>query len=171
MDSIKNEKFLGIFQKLIDKAKKFANLAKMNKFQKSVELARALFNPNKHEPRCFVASFGWYKNRIIGIGINSIKSNPINLRNPLFCRRTGNFIEKTSSCAELMLFLKIKNTTNIDFDKISITNVRLTRDGKIGNSKPCNSCESLCRFLKPRNLFYTLDSNFECPIFQQYYEF
>lgn len=140
----------------------------MNKFQKSVELARALFNPAKHEPRCFVVSVGWVKSRIVGVGINSLKTHPANLRNPQFCRRTGARLPKDSSCAELNLFLKIKNTTNIDFNKISIINVRLTRDGKIGNSKCCNSCSSLVNFCQPKNLFYTLDSNFENPEFEEY---
>lgn len=140
----------------------------MNKFQKSIELARALFNPAKHEPRCFVVSVGWVKSRIVGVGINSLKTHPANLRNPQFCRRTGIRLEKTSCCSELNLFLKIKNTTNIDFNKISIVNVRLTRDGKIGNSKCCNSCSSLVKFVQPKNLFYTLDSNFENPEFEEY---
>lgn len=140
----------------------------MKTLNKSVELAQALFNPEKHIPRCFVASFGWYKNRIIGVGINSIKSNPINLRNPLFCRRTGDFIDKNSTCAELSLFLKIKNTTNIDFNKITIINVRLTRDGKIGNSKPCLSCKSLISFCEPKNLFYSLDSEINDIKFEEY---
>lgn len=140
----------------------------MNKFQKSIELARALFNPAKHEPRCFVVSVGWVKSRIVGVGINSLKTHPANLRNPQFCRRTGARLSKDSSCAELGLFLKIKNTTNIDFDKISIVNVRLTRDGKIGNSQPCVSCSSLVKFAQPKNLFYTLDSNFENPEFEEY---
>ena len=142
----------------------------MNKFQKSIELARALFNPTKHEPRCFVVSIGWVKSRIVGVGINSLKTHPANLRNPQFCRRTGARLSKDSSCAELGLFLKIKNTTNIDFDKISIVNVRLTRDGKIGNSMPCISCNSLYQYLQPKNLFYTLDSNFENPEFEEYLE-
>lgn len=140
----------------------------MNKFTKSVELAQALFNPAKHAPRCFVASFGFYKNRIIGIGINSLKSHPANLRNPLYCRRTGDLIDKQSCCAELSLFLKIKNTTNIDFDKISIINVRLTRDGKIGNSKCCNSCSSLIKYCQPKNLFYSLDGEISDPKFEEY---
>jgi hypothetical protein len=143
----------------------------MSKYQKSVDLARALFNPAKHSPRCFVVSFGWVKSRVVGIGVNSLKTHPANLYNPQFCRRTGVRLEKASCCSELSLFLKIKNTTNIDFDKISIVNVRLTRDGKIGNSKPCISCSSLYRYLDPKNLFYTLDSNLDNPVFEEYTDY
>lgn len=140
----------------------------MKIFNRSIEIARALFNPETHNPRCFVCSVGFYKNKIIGIGINSDKSNPINLRNPLICRRTGEKIDKMSTCAELSLALTIKNRTNIEFDKINIVNVRLTRDGKLGNSRPCLSCFSLLQYLKPKNLFYTLDSEIFEPSFIKY---
>lgn len=141
----------------------------MDKFLKTVELARALFDKEKHNPRCFVISVGYYKTRILGIGINSEKTNPTNLKNPLICRRTGVKIEKNGSCSELRLFKQLKNKTNIDFSKISIVNVRLTRDGRIGYSRCCNSCSSLISYCKPKNLFYTLDSDINNPQFEEYH--
>ncbi len=133
---------------------------------KSVELAKSHFDPASHSHRCFVLSAAWLKNRLVGVGINDSKTNPRNLINPLFCKETGKIIEKRSACAELKLFLKIKNTTNYDFGELTIVNVRLDRNFNVKNSRPCGSCYNLLKYISPRKVFYTLDTGVfeECPV-------
>lgn len=117
----------------------------MNIF-KYVELAKAL-KPEKHEMRCFHVSFAVYKQKIVSIGINNKKTNPLNLRNR---KRNSNGIDYSdtkASCSELICLKKVKNTTNIDFKKISLVNIRVDRNGEICNSKPCESCQKLIDFL------------------------
>lgn len=124
-------------------------------FKKTIETALALFDPPKHQPRCFVCRCIFDGNKLVSVGINSLKSNPKNLYNPLYCRHTGRQINKNGSCAELAAAIKLKNRTNIDFKKTTFVNVRLMRNGQIGNAKPCSSCFSLIQYLRPKSLFYT----------------
>lgn len=124
------------------------------KLKKSVELAFALFDPN-YEMRVQVFSFGFYKNRLLAVGRNTIKGHSWNLRNPLI--KGGKHIYKVSSCAESNLFLRLKNLTSISYDKIDVVNLRLDRERKIKNSCPCSSCFNLLSVIKPRSLVYSND--------------
>jgi hypothetical protein len=143
----------------------------MNKLAaKSVEIAFALFDKKRLSfgPRCFVVCLAYYKNRLIVIETNSEKTDPNNLRNPLICRRTGTRIEKSKCCAEWNVIKRIKNTNNIPFGKISLVNVRIARNGLLGMSRPCFSCQSAFRAFEFKSLIYTLDSSRENPIFEEY---
>lgn len=132
----------------------------MKEFNKSIDLAYALYEKD-YEVRCQVFSFGWFKGRIVAIGRNRLKTHTLNLRNPI--RDLNNrIINEKSTCAELNLFIKLRNKTNIPFNKISIYNVRLDRNLQVKNSRPCLSCDSLISFLSPREIYFTNDSgNFE----------
>lgn len=127
---------------------------------KSIEIARAMFDPAEHKERCFVACICWNKNRLIQVGVNKDKTHTVNYRyNPLICRRTGRIIrEDKGTCAELSAFLAIKNKTNYNFSDLSIVNVRIDRKMNIKNSRPCSSCDSLLRFGRPKELWFTTDN-------------
>lgn len=133
---------------------------------RSVEIAYALFKPAEHEHRVFVACFCWRKNRLIEIGVNRDRTHPINLHNPLVCRRTGRIVhENKKICAELDAFISLKNKTNYDFRDISMVNVRINRRMELCMSKCCSSCENLVRYLRPKEIFYTNQSG----QFEQYH--
>lgn len=129
----------------------------MKEFEKSRDLAFALWEPD-YELRCQVFSFGWVKSHLIAVGRNRAKTHVLNLRNPLRCRRTNEIVPKTAVCAECDLFIRLRNRTNIPFNKITVVNVRLDRHLNVRNSRPCSSCESLLKVLTPKKLFYTADS-------------
>lgn len=126
------------------------------KITKSIELARALFDP-LFDLRVQVFSFGWVKNRLIAVGQNQNKTHPLNKINKLIFRDSGKIHIEKKVCAELDLFLKLKNTTNIPYNKITVINIRIDRNGEIKNSKPCNSCKSLITYMQPRKLVYSND--------------
>lgn len=136
---------------------------------RSVEIAYALFKPAEHEHRVFVACFCWRKNRLVEIGINRDRTHPINLHNPLVCRRTGRVVsENKKICAELAAFISLKNKTNYEFKDISIVNVRIDRKLKIKNSRPCSSCESLFNYLTPKEIWYSVGGVKETAMFEKY---
>ncbi len=143
-----------------------------NIFNKAIEVSYALFDKKKllFDQRCFVVCCAFYKNKLIVIETNSNKTDPINLRNPLICRRTGQIIKKERTCAEWNTIKRLKNTTNLSYNKISLVNVRITRQGKLGLSRCCSSCSQLISFIEPKNVFYTLDSERNNPVFEKYYE-
>lgn len=131
---------------------------------KSIEIARAMFDPAEHKERCFVACICWNKNRLIQVGVNKDKTHTVNYRyNPLICRRTGRIIrEDKGTCAELSAFLAIKNKTNYDFRDISMVTVRINRKLQISMAKACSSCSNLIRFIAPKEVFFTNeDGEFE----------
>lgn len=123
-------------------------------FNKSLELANALWEQNC-KIRCQVWSFAFWKGRLLAVSKNNARTHPLNLRNPIYVQ--GRLLDTRGSCAELGLFIKLRNTTNIPFNKITIVNVRLDRNKRIAMSRPCLSCSNLIKYLNPRNLFYTND--------------
>jgi hypothetical protein len=125
-------------------------------FKKSIETALALFEPD-YASRCQVFSFCYLKGRLLAVGRNSKKTHPLNLVNVLRFD-TGEIHRDKGCCAELSVALKIKKTTNTPFSKITIINVRLDKNKNIKMSRPCNSCNSLISYLKPKNVFYTNNS-------------
>ena len=129
-------------------------------FRKSLETAAALFDPD-YPLRCQVFSFGWVKSRLIAVGRNQDKTHPLNLINVLRFD-TGEIHRNKLTCAELNLCQKLKRTTNIPFDKITIVNLRLDKNRKVKMSRPCNSCRSLISYCSPKALYYTDDNgNFQ----------
>jgi hypothetical protein len=132
-------------------------------FKKSLEIAYAEFDFD-FDLRVQVFSFGWYKNKLICIGKNKNKTHPLNkIKNPLFFD-DGKIHDCKTTCAELDLFLKLKNKTNIPYNKLTIVNVRIDRNLKIRNSKFCKSCKSLMQYMKPKKMYYTTNEG----IFNQY---
>lgn len=131
-------------------------------FRKSLETAAALFDPD-YPLRCQVFSFGWFKKRLIAVGRNQDKTHPLNLVNVLRFD-TGKIHRDKGVCSELNLILRLKKTTNIPFDKITIVNVRLDKNKNVKMSRCCNSCQSLIRYIQPKALYYTNDLG----IFEKY---
>lgn len=125
-------------------------------FSKLIEISRALYTP-KHEVRTFHVSFLLYKSRILSIGINSLKTTPINILNNKYFRTNNGIIHNKGICSEWASLNKLKNTSNIRFNKLSLINVRIGRDGLIKNSKPCSFCESLCQFFNIKEIYFTND--------------
>lgn len=123
---------------------------------RSLEIARAL-HPLESKRKTYHWSFAWNKNQLIGIETNKPKTNPLNRYN-LLC---GFPIDLKGTCSELALFIKLKNTMNINWSKIKIVNVKIGRNGLFGCAAPCSSCSNLLKFINPSRLFYSTESSFE----------
>jgi hypothetical protein len=123
-------------------------------FDKCVELSLAMFDPS-FKGRCQHFAFAVYKKRILAIGRNSLKTSPLNLLNRKISRFGVDFSRIGGTCAEHNCLRRVKNTTNIPFDKIALYVVRINRKGEVANSRPCTGCQSLLRFLGVNNVFYT----------------
>ncbi len=121
-------------------------------FNKSLELSLALWEPD-YELRCQVFSFAFYKGRVLVMARNTAKTHTLNLRNPIFAQ--GKRLEMKGCCAELNLFIKLRNTTNVPFNKLTIVNVRLDKNKRVCMSRPCISCSNLIKYLNPRNVYFT----------------
>ena len=127
----------------------------INKFQKSVELSHALYD-EKSILRCQHFCYIWYKDRIISIGRNSVKTNTTTFYyNPKINKDGKNISGFTGTCAELNAFLRLKNKTNIKTEKCILVNIRIDNNKKLNFSHPCLSCVSLLRFLNFKKIYFS----------------
>lgn len=123
------------------------------KFSKCIDLSLALFDIN-YPNRCQVFCFVYYGNKLLTVGRNQNKTHSLNVRNPRI-GRNGEIVANKGTCAELAGLTKIRNTSNIKFNKLTLINVRLDRNKNLVLSKPCNSCANLFKFLTPKNVFFS----------------
>lgn len=128
----------------------------MNKFDKSIEIAFALFEKQRDfSQRCNHFSFIFLRNRLLTIARNTLKTHPINLYNPKYGLSGADITYTKGSCSELNAFIKIRNLTNIPFNKLTLINIRINNNGDLALAAPCSSCSSLIKYLSPKEVFYT----------------
>lgn len=125
----------------------------MKKLKKALDLTKSV----QRTPNCrnFHVSIIFDKKKVLAIGVNNKKTHPRNLKNPKATPEGVDVSREKYSCSELNAFIKLKNKSNIKFSKCTLLNVRLLRDGSFGNAKPCQSCESLIRYLGFKEVYFT----------------
>lgn len=134
----------------------------MNIQNRITEIGFALFNPKTHGARTFHLSAIINKNRILSLATNSAKTHPLNIRNPKFGFDGKEITDTKGTCSELAAFIKAKNKGNIDFGRCSLINIRIDREGKLRNSRPCFSCSNLIKYMALRSVYFTDDvGNFQ----------
>lgn len=124
------------------------------KFNRSLQIAKALFDP-AFPIRCFHLSFIWYKNRLVSVGQNTIKTHTHHKFNPKINTEGENVSEFKKTCSEFNSLNKIRRLTNIPFSKCTLINIRINRNGQLSNSRPCVSCDSLLNYLNIKEIFFT----------------
>lgn len=106
-----------------------------------------------------------YKNKILGIGYNTTKTNPIQLKYNKYRKvnkTTGRIynVEKHMPClhSEMMCLV---NTKDIDVDW-SKTTMFIYREssGHLRNCKPCMACERALKDRGIKNIFYTTEDSY-----------
>lgn len=131
---------------------------------KSLELARALCpQPEEFDLRTWHFTAIWLKNRLLSVGINKKRTHPRNLLNKKFNREGLDISGEKYSCSEIIAWLKLgKRRNTIDLNKCIMVNIRVDRNGNIGLSRPCKSCESLLQYIQPKKVYFTNEkSTFE----------
>lgn len=120
---------------------------------KAVEIAKDLWQKNDDACRCFVVTAAFYKGKLLFIERNKSKSHTFNIKNPLATRE--GHMTKERTCAEARTVIRIKNKSNINFRKIELVNVRIDKNGKIKNSRPCNSCQKFLSYFEFKVIHYS----------------
>ncbi len=125
----------------------------MCKFNKLVDIAIAMFDPER-DLKSFHYSFILYKNRVISIGQNNRKTNPVNIKN--LPHKEAKVIESIKgTCSEYHAIQKLKSKTNIQTDKCIMINIRIDRNKDISYSKPCNYCRNLLRYFNFKRVYFS----------------
>ncbi len=135
---------------VLENKKKIVN----NQIEKIKEIAFA-FDKRDFVGRNCHFSFIIYKGRIIAFSNNTIKTTPVNLRNPRFSKEGYNISGIRGSCSELNAIKQLKNLTNIPSKKCSLINIRVNQQNQIRNSRPCFSCENLLQVFSFKNVIFS----------------
>jgi hypothetical protein len=126
---------------------------KLKNSDKYISLARSLMpNMEGHDSRTFHVTFIVRKQKIVKIGVNSMKTHPKNLRFKYFGRLGEDIREFVGVHSEMSAILKYGKEDCYD---CSFINVRIDRNGKVSMSMPCRGCQSILRQVGFKNIWYT----------------
>ena len=101
-----------------------------------------------------------YKKQVIGVGYNTNKTHPIQMKYNKYRDLEWNGIQpKAKLHAELMCLLNIKDL-NIDFAKVKIFIYREDKNGHLASSKPCNACMRAIKDYGIKDIYYTVDNGY-----------
>lgn len=96
-----------------------------------------------------------YKKQVIGVGYNTNKTHPIQMKYNKYRDLEWNGIQpKAKLHAELMCLLNIKDL-NIDFAKVKIFIYREDKNGHLALSRPCEACMRAIKDLGIKEINYT----------------
>lgn len=100
-----------------------------------------------------------YRNRIIGSGINSNKTNPMQRKyNRLRGFDPDSTNTKNTIHAECDAILHLCDYNNINWNKVHIFIYRIKNKTGFGLARPCKSCEAMIRDLGIKNIYYTTEN-------------
>lgn len=130
------------------------------KIRKFFEKAKTMCGISDN-PKNKVGAVLVYKNRIVSVGFNQQKSNPIQKEYNL-CRCDGKRYFDIDKCtnsihAETSAILSAQKL-NIDLSECSIFVSRIKKSGVQGLSKPCKACQKLLLDNGIKDWYYTLDN-------------
>ena len=100
--------------------------------------------------RCRHFTFILDGKRIVSFGTNSRKTHPLNLLHPYTNRNMEAISQFVGTHSEMKAILKIG-----DCRGLSLLNVRIDRNGRIAQSRPCRGCMSVIRAAGIREVAYT----------------
>jgi deoxycytidylate deaminase len=126
-----------------------------SKFNRLIEIARALAPRNRDDIRNHHVTFLIKKSKILSIGINDSKTNAKNLKYNYSNRQNEHIGHTVGSHSELQGCIKYGKD---DCTDITFVNIRIDRNQKINNSYPCKGCQSLLEQVGFKKMFYTTSS-------------
>jgi deoxycytidylate deaminase len=121
-------------------------------FNKIVEVTYALINKHNADLRCRHFSFIMDRNRIISIGMNSIKTHPKNLKYNYVNKNKENISEIVGTHSELNAVIKLGEE---DCSKLTLINTRINRNNLLDNSAPCHGCSDMIHHLNFKNVYFS----------------
>ena len=126
---------------------------------KIIEVTYALINKHNADLRCRHFSFILDRNRIISIGMNSIKTHPMNLKYNYVNKNKESISNIVGTHAELNAVIKLGEE---DCSRLTLVNTRINRNNLLDNSAPCSGCSDMIRQLSFKNVYYSnIKGNFD----------
>lgn len=121
-------------------------------FNKIIEISYALINKHNADLRCRHFSFILDRNRIISIGLNSLKTHPKNLKYNYVNKLKQNISNIVGTHSELNAVIKLGEE---DCSKLVLVNTRINRNNDLDYSAPCSGCSDMIKQLNFKNTYFT----------------
>jgi deoxycytidylate deaminase len=121
-------------------------------FNKIVEISYALINKHQADLRCRHFSFILDRNRIISIGLNSLKTHPLNLKYKYVNKNNQSISNIVGTHSELSAVIKLGKE---DCSKLTLINTRINRNNRLDFSAPCSGCCDMIDQLNFKNVFFS----------------
>lgn len=103
-----------------------------------------------------------YKGKVIGSGINRIKTNPIQEKYNKYrtFQKNENSYIRSSVHAEIDALYPLIDNTDINWKKAQIYIYRRCKSREHGMARPCPACMQLIKELGIKSIYYTTDTGF-----------
>lgn len=121
-------------------------------FNKIIEVSYALINKHNADLRCRHFSFILDRNRIISIGLNSLKTHPKNLKYNYVNKLKENISNIVGTHSELNAVIRLGEE---DCSGLTLVNTRINRNNELDYSAPCSGCSDMIKQLNFRNIYFT----------------
>ena len=121
-------------------------------FSKIVEVSFALINKHNADLRCRHFSFILDRNRIISIGLNSLKTHPLNLKYNYVNKNNQSISDIVGTHAELSAVIRLGKE---DCSGLTLVNTRINRNNILDFSAPCRGCLDMINQLNFKNVYYS----------------
>jgi deoxycytidylate deaminase len=121
-------------------------------FAKIIEVSYALINKHNADLRCRHFSFIMDKSRILAIGLNSMKTHPLNLKYNYVNKNKEKISNIVGTHSELSAVIKLGEE---DCSGLMIVNTRINRNNKLDYSAPCNGCSDMIKQLNFKEVWYS----------------
>jgi len=121
-------------------------------FSKIIEVSYALINKHNADLRCRHFSFILDRNRIISIGLNSLKTHPLNLKYNYVNKNNEKISDIVGTHSELSAVIKLGEE---DCSGLTIVNTRINRNNQLDYSAPCRGCCDMIQQLNFKNIYFS----------------
>lgn len=121
-------------------------------FNKIIEVSYALINKHNADLRCRHFSFIMNKNKILSIGLNSLKTHPLNLKYNYVNKNNQNISEIVGTHSELSAVIKLGEE---DCSGLTLVNTRINRNNMLDFSAPCSGCCDMINQLNFKNVYFS----------------
>lgn len=102
--------------------------------------------------------------KIIGIGYNSTRSNPLQMRMDVAREFRDSVVPSHSRHAEIDCLASLIGNKDINWGRVELYIYRIRKDRPHGMARPCKACEKLILSLGIKHIYYTTDVGhvYEC---------
>jgi deoxycytidylate deaminase len=121
-------------------------------FNKIIEVSYALINKHNADLRCRHFSFVLDKNKIVSIGLNSLKTHPKNLKYNYVNKLNENISDIVGTHSELSAVIKLGKE---DCSDLTLVNTRINRNDELDFSAPCSGCCDMIKQLNFKNVYFS----------------